>query len=220
MFSPLSGFQVMFFCLLRYPFCHLFARASSSSVRRPIVVSVLFNGQSRPSARAVPRPQPCDVCAGAQGKNRSIAGVCLVLLILGSGRRPIQAAAVASVMLYVKALRPLAEWRRYEHRGTWYMSPDAWLRRMVPQLNEWKSSRVDLLNDAALPPRLFVLAERLEAFLVDPSQRELITKPEVIPNFLNFWRCRPECNTSCFFLFCESAWPERAPVSRHQDRGD
>ena len=152
----------------------LFVGPSSSSLRRSIVVSVMFNCQSRLSAGAVARPQPCEVCPGAQGKNRSISIVVALLLILGSSSSPrdIEAAAVDIVILFVAALRPLAEWNANQdrHRGRAYPTTAQWLYNLVPRVNLWRPQHTALLACCEPLVKMHVHGAALLRFLLDPAQ--------------------------------------------------
>ena len=159
----------------------------------------------------MPRPQPCDFCEGAQGKNRSIAVLCFLLLILGARGQSIEASAVFSVMRYVSALRPLAEWGDYtDPRVRHFLATDDWLRRLVPLINQWLPQHCLLLANVVLAPKLQVREDRLREFLIDPNQRVLRTGPEVTSNLMKFCWFRSECNTLCFPLadrFCSLVFP-------------
>ena len=107
-----------------------------------------------PPARAVPRPQPCDDSAGAQGKNRSIAAAAAILLLIGAGRDRIQVSAVYSVMMWLNALRPIAEWHAYDDEQ--YFSTTQWLMLMVEPMNEWKERNQALVDQVQIQRKVMV----------------------------------------------------------------
>ena len=151
-----------------------------------------------PPARAVPRPQPCDDSAGAQGKNRSIAAAAGVLLLLGAGSGPIQVSAVYSVMMWLNALRPIAEWHAYNDE---YFSTDQWLMQMVEPMNEWKAQHQGLVDSVHISKKVMVLRRDLERWLLTgPEESSMSTYPPVTSIFMNLCRFRPECNKLFFAL--------------------
>ena len=150
-----------------------------------------------PPARAVPRPQPCDDSAGAQGKNRSIAAAAGVLLLIGAGRGRIKASAVESVKQWVEMLRPIAEWHAY--RPGEFFSTSEWLELMLPQMNKWKEDNQKLVDSVNVLRRMTVLRRDLQRWL-HSGTAGMSTLPPVTSIFMNLCRFRPECNTSFFAL--------------------
>ena len=149
-----------------------------------------------PPARAVPRPQPCDDSAGAQGKNRSIAAAAGVLLLLGAGRGRIEVSAVESVKKWVCMLRPLAEWHAYRDD---FFSTTEWLTLMVEPMNAWKVQHQDLVDSVNILPKVMVLRRDLQRWLLSGTER-MSTYPPVTSIFMNLCRFRPECNKLFFAL--------------------
>ena len=144
---------------------------------------------------------------GAQGKNRSIAAVTVLILVAGAGTGPIQVSAVDSAMNAVYVARPLCDWtanRPDRRENNIFLSTSDWLRRLVHYLNRWIAANRDIMLDVQVQKRMLVTRNELMRWLRDDYQVEMsLLSNQAASNLMKCFRNSGRVQTNQHVFLCD-----------------